>query len=195
MEFSFKNIKSRFISLLALTMLFTTACGTKEAEQAEQVESQNYETVTIEQLVKTPDNFLEKSIALNGICSHVCSHGGRRMFLEDDAGNTIRIEPAGNIEKFDVAFVDNSISIKGILKEKRIDEEVLKEMEEKEKAEHQHESEEKHCENDAAGSSNFEKRIATLRQKIEERKAKEGKAYVSDYFVAADSCITNAPAK
>ncbi len=113
------------------------------------------------------------------------------MFLMgSDNSKIIRIE-AGELGQFPGECARNTVRVKGVVNETRIDEEFLQNWEQKVAAN----GGEKHGE--TAGGCSTEKtaqgetanttegRIADFRQKIEERNQTEGKNYLSFYFVTA----------
>ena len=120
------------------------------------------------------------------------------MFLVgSDDTKTLRIE-AGELGAFDTKVVNNIVTVKGTLKEERIDEAYLQDWEARVK----NQTEEKHG-NEGEGGCDTEKnargetadttegRIADFRAKIAAEKAATGKEYLSFYHVVAQSYEIN----
>ncbi|MEG0454809.1 MAG: OB-fold nucleic acid binding domain-containing protein, partial [Bacteroides sp.] len=132
-----------------------------------------------------------KEVTIEGVCTHICKHGGRKIFLMgSDDTQTIRIE-GGSVGKFDQKCVNSVVRVTGILKEQRIDEAYLQNWEAQLKAAaaEQHGNGEAGCstEKKARGetANTPEARIADFRNKIAQRKASNGKEYLSFYFMEA----------
>ena len=135
----------------------------------------------------------------DGVCTHTCSHGAKKMFLVgSDDTKTLRVE-AGELGAFDTKVVNNVVTVKGTLKEERIDEAYLQDWEARVK----NQTEEKHGNEEGEGGCDTEKnargetadttegRIADFRAKIAAEKEATGKEYLSFYHVVAESYEIN----
>lgn len=157
--------------------------------------SQKSEPVTVEKILADADNYVGQTINLEGVCSHVCSKSGMKMFVADNAdGKTIRVESNSAIGKFDKEAEDANVFVRGKLVEDKLTEADLQEME-KEIAEGtavEHGeggagcATEQKAEGVEAGSSEMD-RINAFRARIAERQAAEGKDYLSFYYIEAES--------
>jgi hypothetical protein len=143
----------------------------------------------IDALLSSAEELAGKEVEIEGICTHICSHGGRKIFLMgSDDTKTIRIE-AGELGAFDQKCVNSIVKVKGILNEERIDEAYLKQREalNAANAAEEHGDGEGGCSTEKAArgetGNTVEERIAGFRARIAERKASEGKEYLSFYFV------------
>lgn len=157
-------------------------------------------TMDVDSLLASGDSLAGKMITVEGICTHICSKGGGKLFLMgSDDTKTIRVEAGPKIGKFTQEVVNNILTINGTLQEQRIDEAYLAQWEAQVKAQ----TEEKHGENgagcDSEQKAHGEKtgvvsgldRIAAFRQRIADRKATEGKEYLSFYYIDGDSFTIN----
>ncbi len=80
-------------------------------------------------------NFVEKAVIIEGTVSHTCKHGGKRMFLIDNADSiNVEITAGKDISKFDESLEGKDVVVYGILKEERIDEKYLSQWESELKA-------------------------------------------------------------
>ena len=182
---------------LMMAALFVAACftmtscggGKKQAQNAEEV------AMSIDEVMEKAADLVEQTIVLEGVCTHTCSHGAKKMFLVgSDDSKTLRIE-AGELGAFDTKVVNNVVTVKGTLKEERIDEAYLQDWEARVKAQ----TEEKHGNGDGEGGCDTEKnargetanttegRIADFRAKIAAEKEATGKEYLAFYHVVANS--------
>ena len=186
---------------LMMAALFIAACftmmscggGKKQAQNAEEV------AMSIDEVMEKAADLVEQTVVIEGVCTHTCSHGAKKMFLVgSDDSKTLRIE-AGELGAFDTKVVNNVVTVKGIIKEERIDEAYLQDWEARLKAQ----TEEKHGNGDGEGGCDTEKnargetanttegRIADFRAKIAAEKEATGKEYLAFYHVVANSYEIN----
>lgn len=187
------------VVILLLAVVFVNqGCKSKpkSTTQSTQVEETG-SIMQVDHLLQNADSLKGQSVELEGICTHICAHGGGKIFLmgSDDTKN-IRIEAGESIGKFKPETVNSVVRVKGMLVEERINEVYLTQWEEKTKAQ----TDEKHGETKAgcaseqkargeAATASVQQRIDNFRKRIAERKEKEGKDYLSFYHVEANSYI------
>ena len=186
---------------LMMAALLVAACftmmscggGKKQAQAAEEV------AMSIDEVMEKAAGLVEQTVVIEGVCTHTCSHGAKKMFLVgSDDSKTLRIE-AGELGAFDTKVVNNVVTVKGIIKEERIDEAYLQDWEARLKAQ----TEEKHGDGDGEGGCDTEKnargetanttegRITDFRAKIAAEKEATGKEYLAFYHVVANSYEIN----
>ena len=168
------------------------ACGNAKKQQAQPAE-EAVAALGIDDLLAKAGELVEQQVVIEGVCTHTCSHGAKKMFLVgSDDTKTLRVE-AGELGAFDTKVVNNMVTVKGVVKEERIDEAYLQDWEARLKAEtdEHHGDGEGGCdtEKNARGETadTPEARIADFRAKIAASKESTGKEYLSFYFVVADS--------
>jgi hypothetical protein len=109
-----KSILWIFVALLAVSCNQTTK---KEGADPEAVKTEEIVAATINELLATPADYQDKEVAISGMVSHVCRHGGQKCFMVADDGETqVRIVPAGDIDEFKVDLEGSIIAIKGIFR-------------------------------------------------------------------------------
>ena len=187
---------------LMLAVLFVAACftlsscgGGKKQQQAEEAVA----AMSIDDVMAKAGELVDQTVVIEGVCTHTCSHGAKKMFLVgSDDSKTLRIE-AGELGAFDTKVVNNVVTVKGIIKEERIDEAYLVDWENRLKSQ----TEEKHGNEEGEGGCDTEKnargetantaegRIADFRAKIAAEKEATGKEYLSFYHVVAESYEIN----
>ena len=185
---------------LMMAALFVAACFTMMSCGGGKKQAQTVEEVTamsIDEVMEKAADLVEQTVVIEGVCTHTCSHGAKKMFLVgSDDSKTLRIE-AGELGAFDTKVVNNVVTVKGILKEERIDEVYLQDWEArlKAQAEEKHGNGEGGCstEKNARGetANSTEGRIADFRAKIAAEKEATGKEYLSFYHVVANSYEIN----
>lgn len=193
-----KNYQLILVTAITLTALIFQGCNSKkqkntDSDKTEQTSLTTQKILQVDDVLKEAEVLSGKEVELEGICTHICKHGGGKIFLMgSDDTKTIRIEAGKEFGNFKPETVNNIVRIKGKLVEDRIDEAYLTQWEEKIKAQ----TEEKHGTTEAGCSSeqkargetpanNTKERINNFRKRIAERTEKEGKSYLSFYHIDA----------
>jgi len=177
---------SIFYPLFAAIAIVMASCGGKQSSA--DAESSVY---TVDAVVADASALVDSVINIEGVCSHTCKHGATKMFLIGDT-TILRIE-AGELGSFDTEVINNLVNVKGKVCEERIDEACLARLEEQIKANtaEKHGESEAGCSHDNAANNvkaaTPMAQIEEMRTQIAERTAKEGKPYLSRYYVLAES--------
>lgn len=186
------KIKSLIMLAAAVAMVSCGGNTSKSSTDEQQAEAAiEQATMEIDALLTDAANLTNQQVVIEGICTHICSHGGRKIFLMgSDDTKIIRIE-AAELGAFDQKCVNSIVKVGGILREERIDEEYLKQWEERiaTNTADEHGDDESGCDTEKAArgetGNTAAERIADFRTKIAARNAAEGKEYLSFYFVEA----------
>lgn len=106
--------------IIFMTALFMVSCNTggsrETVESAEDLESRVVKA-TIEELLAQPAEYEGREVAISGMVTHVCRHGGQKCFvLAGDGETQIRIVPGGGIDEFDIALEGSTVAFKGFFK-------------------------------------------------------------------------------
>lgn len=100
-------MKKELLFVVALASICLAAC-TKSAPKEEVVYS-------IDEVYTHADSLLGDTISFQGVCTHLCKHGGRKAFLMgSDESRILRVE-GGKMGNFDVACISNIVRVKGVL--------------------------------------------------------------------------------
>ena len=176
--------------LIIITALFAISCAGNRTKKSD---IKPVATVEVDALLLGATEYVDKVIEVEGICTHICQHGARKIFLMgSDETKSIRIE-SGDLGAFDQKCQNSIVKVIGTLCEERIDEAYLQNWEAAVAANsaEQHGDGESGCETEkrARGetASTTAERIADFRAKIAARKAAEGKEYLSFYYVVAQA--------
>lgn len=97
----------KILFMMAVALVAFTACQ-KQAQVAEKVYS-------IDEVYAQADSLAGDTICFEGICAHLCKHGGRKAFLMgSDESRILRVEgaSAGN---FAPECINNLVRVRGIL--------------------------------------------------------------------------------
>ena len=182
------------IAIMAMTFI-RTSCGNKQQKGASEAttEQSASSALEIDSLLANAESLAGQEVTIEGVCTHTCKHGAKKIFLMgSDDTQVIRVE-AGTLGAFDPKCVNSIVRVTGTLKEQRIDEAYLQNWEAQLKAQaaEKHGTGEAGCDSEkkARGetANSPEARIADFRAKIADRKAETGKEYLSFYFMEADS--------
>ena len=191
-----KHILLRALAVaLACGACASVSCGGNASTKAKtrQTEAARPAALEIDELLASADSLAGKTVTIEGVCTHTCRHGARKIFLMgSDDTQTVRDE-SGELGSFDPQCVNRIVRVTGTLDEQRVDEAYLAAWEEQTKAQtgERHGTTEAGCDAEKAArqetGATVAERIADFRAKIAARKAAEGKDYLSFYYVTATS--------
>ena len=103
-----------FIAILAISCKQTVKT---ESDGQEAALTENIVAASIPELLETPAEYQDKEVAISGMVTHVCRHGGQKCFVVADDGETqIRIVPGGDIDEFKVEIEGSTIAVKGVFR-------------------------------------------------------------------------------
>ena len=118
------------IALMAMTFI-GTSCGNKQQKSASEAttEQSASSALEIDSLLANAENLAGQEVTIEGVCTHTCKHGAKKIFLMgSDDTQVIRVE-AGTLGAFDPKCVNSIVRVTGTLKEQRIDEAYLQNWE------------------------------------------------------------------
>jgi len=176
------------IASFAIMLLSLASCGGDGNKQKTETSETKSDALTVDQVLTNPDQYVDKTITIEGLCSHLCAHGGVKAFIQGNADNMqLRCEAfPGMNEPFSGETVHKALKVTGKLREQRIDEEYLKALENSDIDGDR----ETGCDTErtAHGQQDLKTlndRIADYRARIAESVAKGGKDYLSFYYMDA----------
>ncbi len=180
----FKALLSSVLVMGAVALF--SACsgsGSKEVKPAP-MGVDAFETVAADMVGDT--------VEVSGLCTHLCKHGGTKAFLQgEDTTVVLRCNAGEAFGSFSPDCVGKKLIVKGIVAEDRIGEAEIAEMEKQLAAADSTQKAEGHnCATDAKAqgqnpNASQAEKIASYRKQIEERMAKEGKNYLSFFYIDA----------
>jgi len=106
------------IVLLAATVLVScNQADTKQAgESVGDLESRVVKA-TIEELLAQPAEYEGKEVAISGMVTHVCRHGGQKCFvLAGDGETQMRIVPGEDIDEFNIDLEGSTVAFRGFFR-------------------------------------------------------------------------------
>lgn len=185
------SISKWSLTLLLGMTLGLASCGDDSNKSKEQASAEEVTTAALEvdQVLADPDSLVGDTIEIEGICTHICKHGGGKIFLMgSDDTKTLRIEAGEPIGSFPQETVNSIVRVTGVLVEDRIDEDYLAQWEAQIADQAKEAQGEGGCAADMKANAEAEantvrERIANFRTRIAERTEREGKPYVSLYHM------------
>ena len=118
------------IAIMAMTFI-GTSCGNKQQKSASEAttEQSASSALEIDSLLANAESLAGQEVTIEGVCTHTCKHGAKKIFLMgSDDTQVIRVE-AGTLGAFDPKCVNSIVRVTGTLKEQRIDEAYLQNWE------------------------------------------------------------------
>ncbi len=107
---------------LFVVIAVMASCASKE-QKTEQANEQEIAKLTVDEVAGDMLSHVDKEIVIKGTVNHVCSHGGKRMFIMGENPDVaIRITPSKEIGVFEKELEGSHVMVTGVLKELRIDE-------------------------------------------------------------------------
>jgi len=107
--------KAAFLVIIAF---LAVSCNQANKENStESTEVQQIVTASIQELLATPADYDGKEVAVSGMVTHVCRHGGQKCFIVAEDGETqIRIVPGGDIDEFKIELEGSNVAFKGVFR-------------------------------------------------------------------------------
>lgn len=73
-------MKFKFLTLIGLFAVMAAAVSCSKADEATD-QAPQIATITVDSLMANPDAFANETIAVEGLCQHICKHGGTKAFI------------------------------------------------------------------------------------------------------------------
>jgi hypothetical protein len=98
-----------------LTIFFiVTACNLQNQKKVETIAADTLKILTPDDILADSPNYEGKIIRVEGMVSHVCKHGGQKMFLvSSDPEKYLRINTGKNIPEFPIDLEGSNIQVTG----------------------------------------------------------------------------------
>lgn len=123
-------MKKLFFLAAIIGIGFACTNTPKEEKEAAAKDVAEIIETNVANILENPADFKDKEIKLEGTVTHVCAHGGKRLFIiGENPDLRLKITPNEEIGHFEKEMEGSSVEIKGILKELRIDEAYIAQLE------------------------------------------------------------------
>ena len=106
------------VAFLILVTFLAVSCKQANTENdTESTEVEQIVSASIQELLASPADFDGKEVAVSGMVTHVCRHGGQKCFIVAEDGETqIRIVPGGDIDEFKIDLEGSNVAFKGVFR-------------------------------------------------------------------------------
>lgn len=185
-------MKHLLATAVAIAAMALASCSGSKSSDADS--QQPATVITVDDILASPEAYVDSTVTFEGVCTHTCKHGATKMFvMGSDDSKMLRVE-ACDLGSFDTKVINRPVTVEGTVREQRIDEPFLAQWEQQladNTAEKHGDSEEGGCATEKAAhgvkASTTADVIAEYRQRIAERRDRDGKPYLSFYYVDAKS--------
>jgi len=137
----------KIVLLLGAVVLFT-ACNRAPKENSEaKADAAPVEitSISVAQALADPASLVNKEVSITGMVTHVCKHGGQKLFIiDEDPEKQLRINVGEGIPEFDIALEGSTVTFTGTFKILSTEETEAMQGENKEMHEEEHANPEAH---------------------------------------------------
>ncbi|MCF8345756.1 MAG: OB-fold nucleic acid binding domain-containing protein [Bacteroidales bacterium] len=99
-----------FLLILFLALLIGCNSGNSNKDDI----SEEISIVSAEELDNNASAFVDKPLKVTGLVTHVCKHGGQKMFITDETQNiNLLVRVSQSIPEFDIALEGSTVEITG----------------------------------------------------------------------------------
>lgn len=132
--------------LLFLFAVVTLISACNRGQEKSAAKAEEVSTVTVSQILADPAALLDKQVSVTGMVTHVCKHGGQKLFIIDtDPEQQVRVNVGEGIPEFDVALEGSTVTFKGVFKKLTPEEQTAMQGDNKEMHEEEHANPEAHA--------------------------------------------------
>lgn len=169
----------RLTFILVAFALFAVSCNNAGQKQnnsghEQAVSEAGAVVVDVDSLFAVAESLVDAPVVIRGYVTHTCKHSGKRCFLTGEGQqHSIRVEAKGEIGSFDKELVGSQLEVNGILRESRLTEVEIAEMEG---------NVNEKLAKEEASTETCETELANINEMREWMKA-QGKDYYSIYYI------------
>lgn len=184
------------ILMAVLIVTAATSCTSKQEEKSNSdnaQKEQKTELLKVADVMNHPADYTDQEIIVEGMVTHVCRHGGKKLHLSDAGSDLkLRIKAGENMNAFERELEGSSVQVSGKFIEERIDQAYIEKLKKGDVEEHHdHADGEDHTGDheqkvEESGQGVSDEYIQELKQKIEESE----QGYISEYWLVARK-VTN----
>lgn len=104
------------IGALAVSAAGITGCGKSASQEAEVVEGNEVVALSVDTISANPAAFYGDTITVEGVCSHLCKHGGKKAFiLGSDSTIMLMCVADSNLVSFAPDCPGKTLTVVGVL--------------------------------------------------------------------------------
>ncbi len=118
----------KILSLVAIFAIFFVSCS-KESNQPQKKETAA-KILNVKDLSNDEFEYKSGEVTVEGLCIHVCSHSGKKMFIVgDNESDKLQILTSDKISVFDKKLEGSKVQVSGTLEEEKVTSKDIAEME------------------------------------------------------------------
>ena len=124
----------QIIFAVALALCIVSCNSNKKTESTEDANNTELNAgilaLELDSLLTDADQLLDQTVKVRGYVTHTCKHSGKRCFIVGDSQKaSMRVEAKGEIGGFNKELVGSKLEITGTVKERRLSQEYIAQME------------------------------------------------------------------
>ena len=104
-------MKKHFLAILAISAFLggtAVSCGSSSSNSKTTTAAAQNKGMEVDSVLKNADKLVGQTVVLEGVCTHICQHGGGKIFLMgSDDTLTIRIDAGQKIGSFSPETVNS----------------------------------------------------------------------------------------
>ncbi len=110
-------MKKVILFLLASSMILSCK-NAQTVNQSASAGTEQITTISVDDFLSDPAAMVDKQVIITGMVSHVCKHGGQKMFLvSSNPDKYLRINTSESITEFPIDLEGSNVEIKGVVAE------------------------------------------------------------------------------
>ncbi|MFW5644545.1 MAG: hypothetical protein ACOCZL_01405 [Bacteroidota bacterium] len=153
-------MKSLSYFFLISFVILLTACN--QANEQKSSPENNQVLLSIDDFYERADEYIGEEVTISGLVTHVCKHGGQKLFITSSETNeALRIDVGEEISEFDIKLEGSEAEFTGMIH--LMDEDFFARAEAEEK---EHHGEEEDCEEEELSKAGKEKQFYLVAQKF-----------------------------
>jgi hypothetical protein len=99
---------------ILVSVLLLIACNSETKNSKDTAE--DIAVIALTDIESSADQMKEKAISVSGMVTHVCKHGGQKMFITDSSGDiSLKVVVTESIPEFDIALEGSNVEVTGKL--------------------------------------------------------------------------------
>ncbi|HYW95744.1 MAG TPA: hypothetical protein VE870_09165 [Bacteroidales bacterium] len=103
------------IILLVSAVIVLSSCQTNSSKNSEQ--AANIPVISVDEFFVDPGSYVDREVAIEGLVTHVCKHGGQKLFLAGtETPATLRINTSESIPEFGIEMEGSKTRFHGTVK-------------------------------------------------------------------------------
>jgi hypothetical protein len=116
----------RLVCAIACIALIAMSCNDNQSH----VDNADVMTITIAEFNDHAEDHLDHRLAVTGTVSHVCRHGGKKMFIfGEDPEQAMKIDAGANTGSFPMELEGSRVAVRGVVRVLKVDQAFLDEWE------------------------------------------------------------------